>query len=461
MGPARIAGWPGRLPSEEIMINTTLIQDVTPAEYEALAEILSPITPAQFAAEYWGRKPLFLKQGLEKIDRLLGGHFDKATFMRSVRAAENSRRAGERVNAIFSPGRFLPEGENPKGSFPVQSSQIDYLIEGGATITSAIRHAGATALAMALKAALQHPGHVYNTANLSAAGSSLRIHFDAGCGFFFQCEGRKRWILSKSAAFPWPRGSAMFEKSGVARHSGNRIPQPWEAVAPYDVNELFEVVMEPGDVLYVPAGVIHGTEAIDESLAVAVFFDNVSFTEILTRLVDRAFAHQPEWRHMPPGFLAGPANGTLPANLKDFFIARLDQLRDYLSGLDADSLACNIAWQEMVAEAKTDAEPKVETPAGKPIQRGDWIVVSPHRPVNYAVGADENGETVLRVFQLGVGAVTEVTGTGANFLWRILDAREFIAEAAGTFSDDGEPFPWEVVQDFLESLRASGLIEAR
>src|SRR5262245_14697628 len=52
-----------------------------------LSDLLSPITPATFTSEYWGRKALLIKGHPDKLQKLVPGGFDRADFFRAVREA--------------------------------------------------------------------------------------------------------------------------------------------------------------------------------------------------------------------------------------------------------------------------------------------------------------------------------------------------------------------------------------
>jgi len=62
-----------------------------------LCELLDPIGPDTFFAEYWERKPLFIKGGLKKLERLIPGGFGIAHFREAVRTAEANQVRGFRL----------------------------------------------------------------------------------------------------------------------------------------------------------------------------------------------------------------------------------------------------------------------------------------------------------------------------------------------------------------------------
>ena len=53
-----------------------------------LRDLLDPVSPETFFAEYWERKPLFIKGGIDKLERLFPGGFTTAHFLDAVHEAE-------------------------------------------------------------------------------------------------------------------------------------------------------------------------------------------------------------------------------------------------------------------------------------------------------------------------------------------------------------------------------------
>ena len=71
----------------------------------------------------------------------------------------------------------------------------------------------------------------------------------------------------------------------------------------YDARESDEVLLTPGDSLYLPAGCVHSTCAQNEkemSWAILFMFMEVGFADVVRDLLADAFADDPNWRHVPP-----------------------------------------------------------------------------------------------------------------------------------------------------------------
>ena len=95
------------------------------------------------------------------------------------------------------------------------------------------------------------------------------VHYDSHDVIVVQCEGRKRWRLY-DAPLPLPMRGERFV-------AGETPPGP--------VRE--ELVLEPGDALYVPRGLMHDAEADDDghSLHVTVGFHAVRWSEVLVEAI--------------------------------------------------------------------------------------------------------------------------------------------------------------------------------
>jgi len=86
-----------------------------------LCGLLDPIHPDVFFAEYWEVKPLFIKGGLEKLNRLTPGGFGITHFREAVCKAEMNQVRGFRLWAQRLKERNVY----------IRSEQIDSMIASG------------------------------------------------------------------------------------------------------------------------------------------------------------------------------------------------------------------------------------------------------------------------------------------------------------------------------------------
>src|SRR5207244_9094757 len=135
-----------------------------------------------------------------------------------------------------------------------------------------------------------------------------------------QISGKKRWRYSRAPAVPFPTHNVVGENRIFSYVRGDPMPRPWEDFAPPDEREFEEVVLEPGDVLCLPAGTWHAAKAIDHSLALNLAFNPVPVWSILHDALEARLAELPGWRQSPPPTLVQPpASGAPPAAVTRFF----------------------------------------------------------------------------------------------------------------------------------------------
>ncbi|WP_431304528.1 cupin domain-containing protein [Sediminicoccus sp. BL-A-41-H5] len=128
------------------------------------------------------------------------------------------------------------------------------------------------------------------------AAQGFRTHFDTHDVLVLQVEGRKRWriwdgerVERPTRRTPWP---------------GNMPP----------IGEPHVLVLEPGDALYIPRGIMHdaATEAGERSLHATIGFMEASWAQAIRALLDEAELADPALRESIPTWRIGEAD-LLPA----------------------------------------------------------------------------------------------------------------------------------------------------
>jgi hypothetical protein len=418
--------------------------------------------PATFITEYWGRKALFIKGQPDKAEKLFGVMFDRDGFFRAVQ--RTARRGGKDFSlyAGTSP-RLLPSSEEPSQPiFPIRVDQLEAkFADGHSIVAQNLDERGLATCAAALKAQLGHAGKVQVHATLTPEGGKHGAHIDPTCGIFVHCEGRKRFLISAEPILSWPCDSAILTADGAGEYN-RHTPEDWEEISDVDMTSLKEVVMEPGDVLYIPAGTIHATEAIGGgSVGVHLQFVHANFLDLIRPVLERVLMRNPAWRHLPA---EGPANtmpGELPAEVKRFFAKRLEELRQTLNALTPAGLELNYEWHKLMANpGEATLESLVldgDKSSDRPIQRKDVLSLSKRVPVTYAIGTDSDGDTIFHLFY----DTKEVSASGewVNFLKTLIAQPRFVAESAVAWAPGGQSDPWETVQDFLQVLLDHGILQ--
>lgn len=417
-----------------------------------LCDLLAPISPEAFFAEYWEQKPLFIKGGPDKVERLFPGGFTTAHLLEAVRQAEADQVRGFRLWAQSLKDRNVP----------VRSDQIDEILAEGSNIATELPSDRRVArVVAALKAQLQHPGDISYGATLSPAGHGWPLHIDRSINFSIQCEGRKRFVVSEGPVVRWPVGSIGFTEDGEAE-TFLYNPLPWEEALRVDTSRRLEFEAEPGDVIYWPAGTLHTTHALSErSLTLHAVINHETFLNMFSRFLLSAFVSQPEWRHLPAIPTASLTPGRVPAEAKEFFAARLQEVRDYIDTLSPDSMAFNREWHkvladpgEMILSYLLPTQTEQSEPA---IEPNDMLRLLKYAPMAYTFGIDAEGERSFYLYF--ANKELSVKGQWVPFLQTLVQQERFVALSATRWAEDGQSYPWETVQAYLQVLVDQGMLE--
>lgn len=219
------------------------------------------ITPEQFLADYWQKKPLLIKQGLPQLkdmfepEDILGLSLDEAATSRLL--TQNKTETGEQWHLQQN-----PLTEEMFADLPEQW----------------------TVLVQNLEQWSPELGQLWNAFNFipqwqrddimvsyAPKGGSVGKHYDEYDVFLAQGFGHRRWQLGKYCN----------ESTEFIENQPIRIFD--------DMGEIiFDEVLEPGDVLYVPPKLSHYGVAQDDCLTFSFGFRRPNLMQVLDGLVDAA-----------------------------------------------------------------------------------------------------------------------------------------------------------------------------
>jgi hypothetical protein len=426
-----------------------------------LRALLHPITPESFVHEYWGKQPLVVKGTPEKY----AGLFDAEAFSRAITPPgpfpENFLRASfDRKTATGTSAESKMADELRSTAFGASVDQAIPLFDAGATLCVSQIETRVPRLATfsaAVKRQLGYTGKVSFNAYLSPAGGGYNWHFDSRIASTLQIEGSKRWRYSLQPAIAWPRGNGSLRGDGTPQYADPGVnAQQWERLAPLDESAIAEVLLEPGDLLVLPAGVWH--EACGGgggSLALNLTFTPISYTLLVRNLLDGILTSEAAWRGPAP-VLPGATPGEVDAAGIEAITEQLARAGALLQSLSGDSAAVVRLWESYVQNANPAAPvaftPLIDTAPVTPEQRlrvrddGNF----------FAMLADGGSRLCLLV---GTSREADVTGVAIAFVQRMLAERSFIAGDCMAWSESGTPFEWSDVQVMLTSLKRQGLID--
>lgn len=248
-----------------------------------LAELIAPQDAAGFLDEVYERRALHVPgRDPDRFRALI------STAEIDRRLADELFREGEASMARAEPKLAESAYINRQGV--LDRGQAARLFQQGATLILPQLHTRVRPLAdlcRALEADLS--AHVQTNIYLTPPNAQgFQTHYDNHCVFVLQVEGEKRWRLYDS-----PVG---------APYRGERFtPGQYAAGAPSQ-----ELILKPGDVLYVPRGLMH--DAVNEgsegpSLHITTGVITRTWADFLLEAVSEAALRLPELRRsLPPGF---------------------------------------------------------------------------------------------------------------------------------------------------------------
>lgn len=114
---------------------------------------------------------------------------------------------------------------------------------------------------------------------ISSAGATTPLHYDVVHSLFAQVSGRKRFTLFApedwAALYPYPMfsRSSYFSRVDIAQPDREGFPKFAQA-------KPFEFVLEPGEVLYLPAFWWHQVQSLETAISVS-YYRHVSARQIL------------------------------------------------------------------------------------------------------------------------------------------------------------------------------------
>lgn len=194
-----------------------------------LEELLAPLGLRGFVEGYLGRRPLLLRGRPESAAALI-------SLERVIEAV---------AGAEAETGRLLVNDANLSGAADIWR----YVESGQPIVWNGVR--GATPALDALTAELAEKFGASVWANVYSTGTAAKpfaVHFDTHDVLAIQCEGAKEWFVSQV------RVNCPLDVLALAPTIQRALSERREEAL---AEPLMTVVMQPGDVLYIPRGQFH------------------------------------------------------------------------------------------------------------------------------------------------------------------------------------------------------------
>ncbi|MFI5891338.1 cupin domain-containing protein [Actinoplanes sp. NPDC051513] len=304
----------------------------------ALARCVS-LDPAKFAASHWGCAPLLSHTGpftdllsADAVDELLSRRGLRTPFLRVAQQGK-----------VLPTARFTGAGgAGAEVADQVIDEEVMRLYAGGATLVLQGLHRIWPPLidfARELGAELNRPLQV--NAYLTPPGSQgFNTHYDTHDVFVLQVDGVKRWRIHE------PVLTDPLERQAWGGRSE-------EVAATAQGTPAMEVVLAPGDALYLPRGWLHSAEAQEHrSLHLTIGVRALTRYAFVEELLTMASADARLRGTLPFGL-----DVTDPAAVEPELTETVEALRDWLARADPADVADRLARRDWPAARPAPLSP--------------------------------------------------------------------------------------------------------
>lgn len=264
-----------------------------------------------FFATYWERQTVLMRGAFDLS--ALGFHRDQ--FFAALPHADP-------VKAVFQNGR----GQHRE--LLIKHDQAEKLFDAGLSICAGALEAGSPAIRSYLDALPPIGGEMAANGYLSPSDKGFGTHFDNHSVWVVQVEGSKQWHYADAPTIPHPPVNCIYPM---------RMPEvrlPWYTVHRPDPDTFAETVLEPGDVLYIPAGTWHRTQATSYSLSITFAQNRPSVGQTLTEALGASLLADAACRRPLPRD---------PEAVRAALAAGVDALSQRLGGIALDRMADALA----------------------------------------------------------------------------------------------------------------------
>ena len=239
-------------PTAVQMVEQMAAQTVAPFAEDSILARLVAVDRGQFASRYWGQEPLLspaadLPGGITEV--LDANAIDELVSMRGLRTP--FLRVAKNGTTLADKAFTAPGGVGAGIADQVSDDKLTQLFADGSTLVLQALHRvwpPILEFCQGLAAELGHPVQA-NAYITPPQNQGFSAHYDVHDVFVLQLEGEKRWRIHRPVLAsplrdqPWDDRRADVEKRA-------------------DEAPLMEVLLKPGDCLYLPRGYLHAATAL-------------------------------------------------------------------------------------------------------------------------------------------------------------------------------------------------------
>lgn len=326
-----------------------------PLDINQITPLLGGMSPARFMRDYWQKKPLLIRQAIPGVTSPIersklfalaeSEDVESRLIVKTDGAAKKSKKAGTDAGWRLSHGpmgrRSLPAMSQPGWTLLVQG--LDLHVPAAYELLQQFRFV---------------PDARLDDLMISYAtdGGGVGPHYDSYDVFLLQVHGQRRWRIG-------PLKDVSLQADVPLKILTNFVPEQ-------------DLVLEPGDMLYLPPRWAHDGIAQGECMTCSVGFRVPEKTdlarEVLLRLVEGLECPDVPDLYKDPKQPATTTPGQIPAALQEFALAAV------MKALK-DPAALHSALGEVLSEPK----PRVWFQAGEPLPDGAGVCLDPRTRMVY------------------------------------------------------------------------------
>ena len=284
-----------------------------------LPSVLGSISPAEFMRDYWQKKPLLIRQAIPGMQALLSR---KDLFALASNEDVESRLVsgdGESQTWQMRRGPFKPRGlpplSRPHWTLLVQG--VDLHVDAFANLRDRFRFIPDARLDDVM-------------VSYASDGGGVGPHFDSYDVFLLQAHGQRRWRIS------------------AQKNLQLRDDVPLKILSQFKPTKT--LLLEPGDMLYLPPHYAHEGVAVGECMTYSIGFrapeQRELAAELLSRMTDLDNA-MASVRYRDPGQAVAVKPARIPAALQAFALQSVQSLLSQTGQLQ-------VALGEVLTEPKAE-----------------------------------------------------------------------------------------------------------
>ncbi len=199
--------------------------------------LLGGLTPAQFMKTYWQKKPLLIRQAIPGFKSPISVAALKKMSKQDEVESRLIQREKDQWQMDCGPFNRLPKASTPDWTLLVQS--VDIHDDAACALMNQFRFVPDARLDDLM-------------ISLATVGGGVGPHFDSYDVFLLQAHGRRRWQFGQQSDLSLVDGLPLKILSDF-------VPEQ-------------ELILEPGDMLYLPPQAAHDGVALDECMTISIGF---------------------------------------------------------------------------------------------------------------------------------------------------------------------------------------------